>query len=248
MSTSHGPVGYTSFVHPTVEIGTDRFEVGAASLVDAFVTLEGESAVIGSASNLQDNDRLRDFDGEGGLTRGDLTLGDGTFTAHGVQFIGRVRVGDACGTVINAVVQNAHVHDASIVGFLAQIRGSDPATPIEIPEASLVKFGARIHSQADVAANVLPVPAPFTVFGADVDEENLVLARGFNLLYRAAARQTPFSSDPGDPRNPGDDFPDVAHAFGKFSVAPPVLSRRGTGVLPARQATLGDLGLERWHQ
>jgi len=243
-ATRNGPVGYTSFVHPTASVATEHFTIGATSLVDAFVSLEGESAAIGHGTNLQDNDRLLDHHGDRGVTRGNLTLGDGSFTAHGVTFVGRVRVGDACGTVINAVVQNASIGDASIVGFLAQVLGTDPARPIEIPEASLVKFGARIQSQEDVAANIIPVPTAFTVFGADVGEENLVLARGYNLLYRAASRQTPFSDQEGDPRNPGADFPDVEHAFGKLSLAPPVLSRRGTGAIPARQATLDDLGLD----
>lgn len=239
-----GPVGYTSFVHPTAKVATDQFTIGAVSLIDAFVSLEGEAAALGHGTNLQDNDRLLDYRDDSGVTRGNLQLGDGTFTAHGVTFIGRVRVGDACGTVINAVVQNATVGDASIVGFLAQVLGSDPDNPIEIPEGSLVKFGARIHSQDDVADNIIPVPAPFAVFAADVDEENLVLARGFNLLYRAAARQLPFSSADGHPGNPGADFPDVAGAFGRVSLAPPILSRRGTGAIPARQAGLNDLGLD----
>ena len=238
---SQGPVGFTSFIHPTAELGTKKLKMGAASLIDAFVTLEGTSAEIGNAVNLQDNARLLNF-GESGKGKGDLILGDGTFTAHGVTFIGRVRIGEACGTGINAVVQNATLGDGSFVGLAAQIRGPSPEHPIEIPSASLVLFGARINSQADVASNIIPVPAPFSLFFADVDQENLVLARGFNLLYRASARMIPFSSENGDPRNPGVDFPDVADAFGKLSVAPPTIYRRGIGVIPGRQASLGDLG------
>lgn len=237
----HGPVGFTSFIHPTAKLNVDQLHLGAASFIDAFVSLTGRSAVIGNAVNLQDNDRLLNFNASNG--RGDLTIGDGSFTAHGVTFIGHVKVGEACGTGINAVVQNVDIGDASFIGLGAQIRGGNPQSPIVIPEASLVLFGARIQSQADVASNIMPVPAPFSMFFADVDEENLVLARGFNLLYRAAARITPFSSDPG-PRNPGDDFPDLASAFGKLSIAPPSIYRRGNGVIPARQANLGDLSYQ----
>ena len=238
---SVGPVGFTSFIHPTVKLETKKLDIGAASLIDAFVTLEGKSAQIGNAVNLQDNSRLLNF-GTRGKGRGNLVLGDGTFTAHGVTFIGRVRIGEACGTGINAVVQNATLGDGSFVGLMAQIRGSSPEHPIVIPEASLVLFGARINEQADVAANIIPVPAPFSLFFADVDEENLVLARGFNLLYRAAGRMLPFSGQTGNPRNPGDGFPGIEEAFGKLSVAPPNIYRRGTGVIPGRQASLGDLG------
>jgi carbonic anhydrase/acetyltransferase-like protein (isoleucine patch superfamily) len=226
-------------------LGVNHFEMGAASLLDGFVSLKGRRARIGNAVNLQDNDRLLSF-GARPRDQGDLRIGDGTFNAHGVTFIGRVRIGEACGTGINAIVQNARVRDGSFVGLVAQVLGSHPQHPIVIPEASLVLFGARIRSQADVAANIIPVPAPFSLFFADVDMENLVLARGFNLLYRAAARMLPFSDGAGDPRNPGDDFPSVAEAFGKISIAPPSIYRRGTGVLPARQATLGDLGFQRF--
>lgn len=241
-----GAVGFTSFIHPSVSLGTRKFSIGAASLIDAFVSLKGRSAKIGNAVNLQDNDRLLNFhNGRAGL--GDLVIGDGTFTAHGVTFIGKVRIGEACGTGINAIVQNARVGDGSFVGLFAQVLGQNPQDPIEIPNASLVLFGARIRRQADVAANIIPVPAPFSLFFADVDEENLVLARGFNLLYRAAARMIPFSDTPGDPRNPGNDFPNVQDAFGRIGgVAPPSIYRRGTGVIPARQASLGDLGFERF--
>lgn len=242
---SAGPVGFTGFIHPTARLGTDSVHVGAASLISAFVALEGASARLGNASNLQDNDRLLNFS-PSGAGRGALEVGDGTFTAHGVTFVGRVRVGDGCGTGPNAVVQNARVGDASFVGLTAQILGPDPLRPIEIPEASLVLFGARIRQQSDVSANVIPVPAPFTLFFADVDEENLVLARGFNLLWRAAARLAPFSDAAGDPRNPGADFPTLEQAFGKLSVAPPTIYRRGTGVIAARQAGLGDLGFGRF--
>ena len=235
-----GPIGFTTFVHPSSVLDVNTFEIGAASLIDAFVQLSGKSAKIGHAVNIQDNGRLLDF--SAGVGRGDLQLGDGTFTAHGVTFIGKVRIGEACGTGINAIVQNARVGDTSFTGLAAQILGPQPHQPIEIPEASLVLFGARIRSQADVAANIIPVPAPFSVFFADVDEENLVLARGFNLLYRAAARMIPFSAEAGSPRNPGENFPDLVEAFGKQSVAPPTIYRRGTGVIPGRQATLGDLG------
>lgn len=240
-SARRGPVGFTSFIHPTARIETDAFSIGAQSLVEGFVTLQGASARIGNAANLQDNDQLLDYSGPNGSARGDLVIGDGSFTAHGVRFIGKVRIGEASGTVINAVVQNARVGDASLTGFIARILGSDPQRPIEIPDASLVLFGARIHRQADVAANVIPVPAPFSLFAADVDQENLLLARGYNLLHRAAARQLPFSAEPGSPRNPGADFPDLASAFGKLSVAPPTVDRRGTGPVPVRQASLGDL-------
>lgn len=242
---SVGPVGFTTFIHPSVQLGTQRFRIGAASFIDAFVTLEGQAAKIGNAVNLQDNDRLLNF-GPHPSEQGDLVIGDGTFTAHGVAFVGRVRIGQACGTGINAIVQNAVVRDASFTGLVSQILGTDPTRPIEIPEASLVLFGARIRSQEDVAANVIPVPAPFSLFFADVDEENLVLARGFNLLWRAAARIIPFSDAEGDPRNPGSGFPGLEEAFGKVSVAPPTIYRRGTGVIPGRQATLGDLGLQRF--
>lgn len=242
-----GPIGFTGFIHPSASIETAAFSIGPASLVEGLVHLEGARAHIGAATNLQDNDRLQNYTPAGGAhVPGDLEMGDGSFTAHGVTFIGRVRIGHACGTVINAVVQNARVSDASITGFLAQILGDNPGHLIEIPEASLVLFGARITSQADVAANTIPVPAPFSLFAADVDQENLLLARGYNLLYRAAARVTPFSAAEGDPRNPGSDFPTVAAAFGKLSVAPPTVDRRGTGVLPARQASLGDLGFGRF--
>jgi carbonic anhydrase/acetyltransferase-like protein (isoleucine patch superfamily) len=235
-----GPVGFTGFVHPTARLATTNFSIGPASLIEGFVSLEGDSARIGAASSLQDNDRLLNFDGPGGRTPGDLQVGDGTFTAHGVTFIGRVRIGDACGTVINAVVQNARIGHACITGFLARILGPDPNQLIEIPDATLVLFGARITSQADVASNTIAVPAPFSLFASDVDQENLLLARAYNLLYRAAARQIPFGSEDG-PRNPGASFPNPGSAFGKFSVAPPTLVRRGTGVIPARQASLGDL-------
>jgi carbonic anhydrase/acetyltransferase-like protein (isoleucine patch superfamily) len=239
-----GPVGFTSFIHPTAKIQTTSFSIGAQSLIEGFVTLNGASARIGNATNLQDNDRLLDYTSGRTTARGDLQIGDGSFTAHGVTFIGKVRIGDACGTVINAVVQNARVGDASITGFTARILGEDPNRPIQIPEASLVLFGARIRSQADVAANIIPIPAPFSLFAADVDQENLLLARGYNLLHRAASRTLPFSAEPNSPRNPGADFPNLATAFGKLSVAPPTVSRRGTGPLPARQASLGDLGFQ----
>lgn len=246
-SANHtGPVGHTGFVHPAAEIRTKSFAIGGASLIEAFVSLEGESAAIGVACNLQDNDRLLNFTANGRETLGNLSLGDGTFTAHGVTFIGKVRIGQACGTVINAVVGNAVVGDSSLIGPMARVLGKDPEQPIVIPEASLVLFGAHITSQDQVAANVIPVPAPFTIFAADVSEENLVLARGYNLLYRAAARMTPFSSTAGDPRNPGDDFPNVAQAFGKLAVAPPTVYRRGTGAIPSRKATFGDLTFERF--
>ena len=239
-NTSVGPQGFTSFIHPTAKLETRKLRMGAASLIDAFVTLEGKSALIGNAVNIQDNTRLLNF-GTRGRGRGNLVLGDGTFTAHGVTFIGKVRIGEACGTGINAVVQNATLGNGSFVGLMAQIRGSSPQHPIKIPEASMVLFGARIYEQEDVAANIIPVPAPFSLFFADVDQENLVLARGFNLLYRAAARMIPFSDEPGNPRNPGEAFPGLEDAFGKLSIAPPTIYRRGTGVIPGRQASLGDL-------
>ena len=171
----NGPVGFTGFVHPTAEVRTKHFTIGGASLIEAFVSLEGDSAEIGVACNLQDNDRLLDFSANGRQCPGDLRLGDGTFTAHGVTFIGRVRIGQACGTVINAVVQNAVIGDGCLVGPMARVLGPDPDRPIVIPEASLVLFGARITSQDDVAANIIPVPAPFTLFAADVAEENGVI-------------------------------------------------------------------------
>lgn len=239
-----GPVGFTSFTHPTAKIQTNKFSIGAQSLIEGFVTLNGASARIGNATNLQDNDRLLDYSGGRIPARGDLQIGDGSFTAHGVTFIGKVRIGDASGTVINAVVQNARVGDASLTGLAARILGEDPSRPITIPEASLVLFGARIRSQADVAANIIPIPAPFSLFASDVDQENLLLARGYNLLHRAASRTLPFSAEANSPRNPGANFPDVATAFGKLSIAPPTVSRRGTGPIPARQATLGDLSFE----
>ena len=243
-NVTQGAVGFTSFIHPSVTLNVEVLSIGAASIIDAFVSLNGHQAVIGNAVNLQDNDRLLDFDTDHG--RGDLEIGDGTFTAHGVTFVGKVKIGEACGTGINAIVQNTTVGDASFIGLNARILGRYPEKPIEIPEASLVLFGARILGQEDVAANIIPVPAPFSVFFADVDEENLVLARGFNLLYRAAARMTPFSDIAGDPRNPGADFPDLKTAFGKLSLAPPTVSRRGNGVIPGRQATLGDLVFARF--
>jgi carbonic anhydrase/acetyltransferase-like protein (isoleucine patch superfamily) len=244
--TRIGPVNFTGFIHPKAQIGTKRFSIGSASLIEAFVSLEGESADVGVACNLQDNDRLLDYKNNGKKTSGSLTLGDGAFTAHGVTFIGKVRIGQGCGTVINAVVQNAEVGDASLIGPVAHVLGEDPEQPIVIPEASLVLFGANISCQDDVGANTIPVPAPFSIFSGDVAQENLVLARGYNLLYRAAARITPFSSVEDDPRNPGLDFPDVASAFGKESVAPPTVYRRGTGVIPARPAGFGDLTFERF--
>jgi carbonic anhydrase/acetyltransferase-like protein (isoleucine patch superfamily) len=244
--THTGPVGFTGFVHPTAAIRTDTFSIGGASLIESFVALEGQSAAIGVACNLQDNDRLLDFKNGGRSHRGDLELADGTFTAHGVTFIGKVRIGQACGTVINAVVQNAVVGDGCLVGPMARILGPDPERPVTIPDATLVLFGAHITSQDDVATNTMPVPAPFSLFAADVVEENLVLARGYNLLYRAAARLTPFSGEAESPRNPGADFPGVDEAFGKLSVAPPTVYRRGTGAIPARPATFGDLTFERF--
>ncbi|MDR4517109.1 MAG: hypothetical protein MRK00_06955 [Nitrosomonas sp.] len=240
---SHGAVGFTSFIHPTAGLNVRHLSLGAASLIDAFVDLNGQSADVGNAVNLQDNCRLLNYEGVNGQGgHGNLYLGDGTFTAHGVTFVGNVHIGEACGTGINAIVQNAHIHDASFTGLAAHILGSTPHQPIEIPEASLVLFGARILSQDDVQANIMPVPAPFSLFFADVDQENLVLARGFNLLYRAAGRMIPFSNEAGNPRNPGDQFPELIEAFGKLSVAPPTIYRRGTGVIPGRQANLGDLG------
>ena len=241
-----GPVGYTGFVHPSAKIGVKQSSIGGASLIEAFVTLAGARAEIGVACNLQDNDRLLDYEDGGRHAAGDLVLGDGSFTAHGVTFIGKVRVGQGCGLVINAVIQNAVIGDGSLVGPMARVLGTDPEQPILIPEATLVLFGATITSQADVAANTIPVPAPFTLFAADVTQENLVLARGYNLLYRAAARMTPFSAAAGDPRNPGEDFPSVAEAFGKLSIGPPTVYRRGTGPIPVRAATFGDLTFERF--
>ncbi len=129
---------------------------------------------------------------------------------------------------------------------MARVLGQDPDQPIVVPEASLVLFGALITSQADVAANTIPVPAPFTLFSADVTEENLVLARGYNLFYRAAARMTPFSAITGDPRNPGENFPDMEQAFGKLSIAPPTVYRRGTAAIPTRAASFADLTFERF--
>lgn len=239
---SQGAVGFTSFIHPTVDINVDHLSLGAASIIDAFVQLNGKSAAVGNAVNIQDNCRLLNHSAANG--RGNLYLGDGTFTAHGVTFVGNVHIGEACGTGINAIVQNARIGDASFTGLASQILGELPHQPIEIPESSLVLFGARIRSQDDVQANIMPVPAPFSLFFADVNEENLVLARGFNLLYRAASRMTPFSDGAGNPRNPGANFPDLLEAFGKLSVAPPIIFRRGTGVIPGRQASLGDLGFE----
>lgn len=244
---STGAVGFTSFIHPTARLKTEEFFIGAQSLIEGFVSLEGRSARLGNAADLQDNARLLNF--EGGprrRSRGDLVIGDGSFTAHGVTFIGTVRIGEACGTVINAVVQNARVRDASITGFIARILGRDPNHLIEIPEASLVLFGARITDQSQVAANIIPVPAPFSLFASDVNQENVLLARAYNLLYRAAARLTPFSAAAGDPRNPGADFPGLAQAFGKLSVGPPTVDRRGTGVIAARQANLSDLSFQRF--
>lgn len=92
-----GPLGFTGVIHPTAQLGTDGFRIRAAILISAFVTLEGASAIIGSASNLQGNDRLLSFSSVG-PGRGALELGNGTFTAHGVTFVGRVRIGEACGT------------------------------------------------------------------------------------------------------------------------------------------------------
>lgn len=56
-----GPVGFTSFIHPTARLATTDFSIGAASIINAFVSLEGSAARIGNAVNLQDNDRLLDF-------------------------------------------------------------------------------------------------------------------------------------------------------------------------------------------
>lgn len=235
-SARGGPIGYTSFINPTTEITTRTFSIGAQSLIEGYVSLEGASARLGHASDLQDNCRLLNF----GTTPARLTIGDGSFTAHGVTFIGKVDVGSACGTVISAVLQNVTIGDASITGFMAQILGNDPLKPIRVPEASLVLFGARITQQSEVAANTIPIPAAFSLFASDVDQENVLLARAYNLLYRASARMSPFSSVSEDPRNPGASFPDVKTAFGRLSVGPPTLDRRGTGVIPARQATLSD--------
>lgn len=151
---SQGPVGFTSFIHPSAKLETKKLTMGAASLIDAFVTLEGKSAQIGNAVNLQDNARLLNF-GTSGKGRGDLVLGDGTFTAHGVTFVGRVRIGEACGTGINAVVQNATLGNGSFVGLMAQILGPSPEHPIEIPEASLLLFGARITEQELKSGKIL---------------------------------------------------------------------------------------------
>ena len=194
-----GAIGYTSFIHPKAYVGTAFFAIGAQSLIEGQVQLQGASARLGNSSDLQDNCRLQNF----GNFPGDLVIGDGSFTAHNVTFIGRVVVGDAVGTVISAVVQNAIIGDASIVGFTAQILGTNPFAPIRIPDAHLVLFGARIKSQADVAANTIPIPAAFSLFASDVNSENVLLARAYNLLYRAAGRFTPFSSGPTDPGNPG---------------------------------------------
>ena len=235
-----GPVGYTSFIHPTAAVRTPVFRIGAQSLIEGFVTLDGAATQLGHASDLQDNTRLLSY----GSVPGFLEIGDGSFTAHNVTFIGKVKIGDAVGTVISAVVQNAVVGDASIVGFTAQILGTNPLAPIRIPPAHLVLFGARIRSQADVAANTIPIPAPFSLFASDVNQENVLLARAYNLLYRAAGRITPFSAIANHPGNPGPNFPNLATAFGKLSVGPPTVDRRGTGVIPARQATLDDLGFQ----
>ena len=142
-----GPVGFTSFIHPTSSVKTDLFLIGAQSLIEGFVSLEGASAVLGNASDLQDNNRLLNY----GPFPGNLVIGDGSFTAHGVTFIGRVQVGSACGTVINAVVQNTIIGDASLTGFTAHILGADPFNPIRILDASLVLSGARITGQSQVA-------------------------------------------------------------------------------------------------
>lgn len=235
-----GAVGFTSFVNPSARILTHEFSIGAQSLIEGYVTARGASLKLGAAANLQDNSRLLNFDG----TPGDLAIGDGSFTAHGVTFIGKVKVGQACGTVINAVLQNARIGDGSLTGFLAQIRGRNPSRPIEVPDATLVLFGARINNQSEVAANTIPIPAAFSLFASDVDQENVLLARAYNLLWRAASRVTPFSAAAGDPRNPGEAFPDLAAAFGKLTVGPPTVDRRGTGVIPARPATLNDLSFE----
>ena len=39
-----GLVGYTGFVHPAAAIRTRRFSIGGASLIEPFVSLEGDSA------------------------------------------------------------------------------------------------------------------------------------------------------------------------------------------------------------
>ena len=83
-ATHNGPVGFTGFVHPTAQVRTKRFSIGGASLIEPFVSLEGDSAEIGVACNLQDNDRLLNFSAQGRACPGDLRLADGTFTAHGV--------------------------------------------------------------------------------------------------------------------------------------------------------------------
>ncbi|MGO9931283.1 MAG: hypothetical protein ACLPV8_05670 [Steroidobacteraceae bacterium] len=152
-SARSGPIGYTSFINPTTQITTSTFSIGAQSLIEGYVSLQGASARLGHASDLQDNCRLLNF----GDIPASLTIGDGSFTAHGVTFIGNVNVGSGCGTVINAVVQNATIGDASITGFTAQILGNNPHEPIQIPEATLVLFGARITQQSDVAANTMPM-------------------------------------------------------------------------------------------
>ncbi len=108
---SAGPIGYTGFVHPSVKTTVARSSIGGASLIEALVVLHGDRADIGVACNLQDNDRLLDFERGGRRVAGDLVLGDGSFTEHGVTFIGKVHVGQGCGTVINAVVQNATIGD-----------------------------------------------------------------------------------------------------------------------------------------
>ena len=46
-----GPVGYTGFVHPAARINTKQFSIGGASLIEPFVSLDGESAKIGVACN-----------------------------------------------------------------------------------------------------------------------------------------------------------------------------------------------------
>ncbi len=80
---SAGPVGFTGFVHPSAKILVARSSIGGASLIEAFVALHGERADIGVACNLQDNDRLLDFDAGGRQAAGDLVLGDGSFTLRG---------------------------------------------------------------------------------------------------------------------------------------------------------------------
>ena len=127
-STRAGPVGYTGFVHPAARIDTKQFSIGGASLIEPFVSLDGESAKIGVACNLQDNDRLLDFAAAGKQAPGDLERGDGSFTAHGVTFIGKVHIGQACGTVINAVVQNAVVGDGTLIGPMARVLGTRPGS------------------------------------------------------------------------------------------------------------------------